>query len=124
MEAAAWAGPRTGGGRVLVQTRQPGHPAIQALVRWDPVGFLLGEAAERDRAGLPPGHPTFRITGTSGLEEALRVAGAETMIRSAGTRGTVCLVAVSPGVLPRFRSEVLRLAERGVVIRVEAEPTL
>src|SRR5439155_26563242 len=46
-EAAAWAGPRGGGGRVLVQTRRPAHPAIQALVRWEPVPFLREEAARR-----------------------------------------------------------------------------
>src|SRR5439155_1839825 len=28
MEAAAWAGPRSEGGRVLAQTREPGSPAV------------------------------------------------------------------------------------------------
>src|SRR5262249_11682352 len=41
MEASAWAGPRTRGGRVLAQARESGHPAIQALVRWEPVPYLL-----------------------------------------------------------------------------------
>ena len=64
MEAAAWAGRRDGGGRVLVQTRHPGHPAVQALVRWEPEPFLLREARARSEAGFPPGHPVFRVIGS------------------------------------------------------------
>src|SRR5439155_24407460 len=56
MESAAWAGPRASGGRVLAQTRSPGHPAIQALIRWEPVPFLEAEAARRSDAGFAPGH--------------------------------------------------------------------
>lgn len=128
MEAAAWAGPRTGGGRVLVQTRRPGHLAIQALVRWDPVPFLLAEAEQRRRAGFPPGHPAFRVTGGEGLEAALAEAGAETVLAASSGEGAgpaggrVCLVAVPPGALGSFRRSVLRLAEQGVLTRVEAEP--
>ncbi|HXF56586.1 MAG TPA: hypothetical protein VNO34_03255, partial [Actinomycetota bacterium] len=129
MEAAAWAGPRGGGGRVLVQTRQPGHPALQALVRWDPLPYLLEEARRRTEAGFPPGHPVFRVAGGPGLAEALREAGAETVLATAagdeaGRGGTVCLVAVPPGRLGPFRQAVLALAAEGVVDRVEAEPQL
>jgi primosomal protein N' (replication factor Y) len=127
MEAAAWAGPRGGGGRVLVQTRQPGHPAVQALVRWDPEPYLLEEGRRRAEAGFPPGHPVFRVSGRRGLAEALGAAGAETVL-AAGPEGdggaTLCLVAVPPRALPAFREAVLRLAAEGAVERVEAEPQL
>lgn len=47
-EASQWAR------RVVVQTREPGHPAVQALVRWDPDGFWRREAPRRAELGYPP----------------------------------------------------------------------
>lgn len=124
MEAAGWAGPRSEGGRVLLHTRHPAHPAIQGLIRWDPVPFLSGQARTRTEAGFAPGHPVFRVSGSAELEEALRAAGADTMLATASTGGTLCLVTVPPDGLPRFRQEVLRLANEGTLTRVEAEPHL
>jgi primosomal protein N' (replication factor Y) len=124
MEAAAWARSRSRGGRVLAQTRRPGHPAIQALVRWDPTPFLLREAEERRIAGFAPNHPVFRLEGTSGLEAALTPASPETLLASPRGDGTVCLVAVRPDDVPAFRTHVLRLAAEGTVTRVEAEPQI
>jgi primosomal protein N' (replication factor Y) len=126
MEAAAWAGGRVDGGRVLMQTRHPGHPAVQALVRWDPVAFLLREAVRRQEAGFAPGHPVFRVDGPGGLEGALASGPArpETLLATEGAGGTVCLVAVSPGDLSAFRELILRLAGDGRVTRVQAEPQL
>jgi primosomal protein N' len=124
MEAAAWAGPRNGRGRVLVQTRHPGHPAIQALVRWDPLPFLAREGARRAEAGFPPGHPVFRVTGSDGLERALASAGTTPVVSTTSPEGTVCLVTVRPEALPDVRDKVLRLTALGVVNRVEAEPQL
>jgi primosomal protein N' (replication factor Y) len=122
MEAAAWAGPRAAGGRVLAQTRRAGHPAIQSLIRWDPVGFLLREAEQRTRAGFPPGYPVFRIEGGPSLSESLAGASVETVLTSPAEGGQVCLVAVRPGDLEAFRQGVLRLVDAGVATRVEAEP--
>jgi len=41
-------------GEVLVQTRYPGHPMFQALVRHDFAGFAESQLAERESAGFPP----------------------------------------------------------------------
>jgi primosomal protein N' (replication factor Y) len=124
MEAAAWAGPRARGGRVLVHTRRPGHPAVQALVRWEPEPFLREEARRRAEAGFPPGHPTFRIAGAPDLPDRLREAGAGSLLATEAEGRTVCLVTVPPLALDGFRQRVLRLAASGAVDRVEAEPTL
>jgi len=124
MEAAAWAGPRSEGGRVLVHTRRHGHPAIQALVRWEPLPFLLSEARARAEAGFVPGHSVFRVAGSTALGESLPAAGAASVLATAVEGGTLCLVAVPPKDLARFRKEVLRLAGQGDVIRVEGEPQL
>jgi primosomal protein N' (replication factor Y) len=126
MEASAWAGPKTGGGRVLAQTREPASGLIQALVRWEPLPALTAIGDERARAGFPPGDPTFRIEGPHGvtLEPGLRRCGATTVLETAAPTGTVCLVAVPPGGLAAFRAGVLDLVGSGAVTRVEAEPTV
>lgn len=41
-------------GEVLVQTRYPGHPMFQALIRHDYAGFAEAQLAEREGAGFPP----------------------------------------------------------------------
>lgn len=126
MEAAAWTGPRTAPrpGRVLVQTRRPGHPAVQALVRWEPVPFLLEEAERRREAGFPPNHPVFRIEGAPGLADALASAGPMTQLATSREGRTVCLVAVRPWELPAFAGVVRDLVGARLVVRVEAEPQL
>jgi primosomal protein N' (replication factor Y) (superfamily II helicase) len=45
---ARWAG------RVVLETREPAHPAVQALVRWDPEGFWHSEADRRAALAYPP----------------------------------------------------------------------
>jgi primosomal protein N' (replication factor Y) len=124
MEAAAWGGPRGGGGRTLVQSRHPGHPAIQALVRWEPVPYLRGEAERRAEAGLPPGRPVFRVAGAPDLPERLRPTGADILLVTSHERGTLCLVTVAAPDLRAFGLAVRALAAEGVVDRVEAEPQL
>jgi len=123
-EAAAWAGPREGGGRVLMQTRRPGHPAVQALVRWDPSRFLLMEAERRTEAGFPPHDPVFRVEGPADLAGALPADAMRTIVSTTEGERTVCLVAVRREALARFRLEVVRLATEGALTRVEADPQL
>ncbi len=41
-------------GQVMLQTFQPEHPVMQALVKGDRDGFLAREAESRRRAGMPP----------------------------------------------------------------------
>jgi primosomal protein N' (replication factor Y) len=121
-EAAAWASPRLGGGRVLVHTREPGDPAIQALVRWDPWHFHRAERRRREEAGFPPGFPVFRVTGRHGLAEALEALPPAHLLFSGTGDETVCLVTLRPEDLPRFRTRILELVGTGVAKRIEAEP--
>ncbi len=59
------------GGRAVV-VGDPAHPAVQALVRWDPAGFAAREAAERREAHLPPASRLATITGEPGaVDDAL-----------------------------------------------------
>jgi primosomal protein N' (replication factor Y) len=120
-EAAGWAGPR---GRVLLQTREPGDPAVQALVRWDPWHFHRAERRRLEEAGFPPGFPVFRVLGDAGLPEALRAVTPVALLVSGVGNEAVCLVTVRPSHLPRFRARILELVREGTVTRVEAEPQL
>jgi primosomal protein N' (replication factor Y) len=124
MEAAGWAGPRAGVGRVVVHTRDPGDPAIQALVRWDPWHFHRSERQRREEAGFPPGHPVFRVMGGERLPGALEGLEPVTLLVSRPEDETVCLVALRPKQVPAFRGRVLELIDEGVIRRVEAEPQL
>ncbi|MGZ4459984.1 MAG: primosomal protein N' [Nocardioidaceae bacterium] len=64
LNAAALARP---GGRV-VAVGEPAEPALQALVRWDPSGFVRREMAERQSAHLPP---ASRLATVIGAEDAV-----------------------------------------------------
>jgi primosomal protein N' (replication factor Y) len=71
------------GGRAVV-VGEPGHPALQALVRWDQPGFARREAAQRAEAHLPPASRLATISGEAGaLDDALTLlaapAGAEVL---------------------------------------------
>ena len=50
----------------MVAVGDPGHPALQALVRWDPLGFAEREIGERQAARLPPASRVATLTGRGG----------------------------------------------------------
>jgi primosomal protein N' len=120
-EAAAWAMPR---GRVVVQTRAPNDPAVQALVTGRPERFGRAEIPRRAEAGFPVGGPVFRVVGSAELETELRALAPRTLLVSELEGQTVCLLALDPGQVAAIGGALRSLAERGVVTRVEAEPHL
>jgi primosomal protein N' (replication factor Y) (superfamily II helicase) len=124
MEAAAWAGPRGEGRRVLVHTKEPADPAIQALIRWDPEVLHRSERTRREAAGFPPGHPVYRVVGTPPLADALASIRPVHLLTSSIGAETVSLVTVHPEAVPRFRDRIVAWVGEGIVTRVEAEPQL
>lgn len=68
MNAAALVAP---GGRVLA-VGDPGHPALQALVRWDPGGFADREITDRQQAHLPPSSRVATLTAPAEILEEVR----------------------------------------------------
>ena len=120
-EVAAWAGPS---GRVVLQTNRPNDPAVQALVAGKPDRFARTEKQRLADAGFPVGAPVFRVVGTASLEDEIAALPHRTLLVSALEEQTVCLVALDPGDVAVFGAAIRRLAERGVVTRVEAEPHL
>ena len=61
--AALMSGPRSGGGRVIVQTHRPRSAVVQALVRGDSSIVEEAEAHARADALLPPFGDLVRVTG-------------------------------------------------------------
>ena len=120
-EVAAWASPN---GRVILQTTHPNDPAVQALVVGKPDRFARTERTRLEEAGFPVGAPVFRIVGGVELEAELGALPHRTMLVSSDGEHTLCLVALDPNDLRAFGDGVRRLAERGIVSRVEAEPHL
>jgi hypothetical protein len=84
----------------------------------------MAQAGARAEAGFAAGHAVFRVAGTAALDRALSAAGTPSTLTTTAEGGTICLVAVPPEQLGRFRQVILRLAGGGVATRVEAEPQL
>jgi primosomal protein N' (replication factor Y) len=70
-------------GAALIQTHQPEHPAIRAILTGDDEGFWRAEAAARARAGVPP---YGRLAGivVTGADEARTWEVARALARAAG----------------------------------------
>ena len=83
-----WSGPAAA--RVVVG--DPAHPAVQALVRWDPAGFAAREADAAPRgppaAGVPAGHrsPASRAPSTTRSRCSAAPTGFEVLGPVAGRR--------------------------------------
>jgi primosomal protein N' (replication factor Y) len=74
LRAAALVRSGPDGGRVVV-VADAAVPAVQALVRWDPVGHASRELADRTALGFPPVARAIELTGSADdLAELLRLA--------------------------------------------------
>ncbi len=84
IDAVATARPRSLGGHVLVQTRNPSHPALQSLAQADPSHFETAELVERQKQQLPPYRRLLEVSSPSpeavtALASQLKDHGADVM---------------------------------------------
>ena len=116
---ARLAGGRRDGGRLVVQTRQPDHPVVQAAVRADPSIVSAVERDSRLDLGLPPYGAQAKISGPGGLAfiEALQAAadpavsirgpaGGSFLLRARSHEPLLDLLARTPRPVERLRVEV------------------
>ncbi len=75
MNAAALVRPASDGGAVVV-VADAGLPAVQALIRWDPVTHAERELAERTTLGFPPAVRIAALTGPASAVRAVLSAAA------------------------------------------------
>ena len=66
--AARITGPRTAGGRILIQTRLPDDPAVMAAFRADPALLARAERDRRQELGLPPYGAIAVVSGPAAEE--------------------------------------------------------
>ena len=116
---------------VIVQTREPNHHAMQALVRWDPSGFWEREVPRRAELRLPPAatlihlrcaDPAIGAEVGAALRQSLPGAdevlgpdlGNALLVKSADRRGT--LAALKP-----LREDWAKLDRK---VRIDVDPLL
>jgi primosomal protein N' (replication factor Y) len=118
--AARLVGPREGGGRLVIQTRQPEHEVLRALLTADPSVVAVAERDRRRDRGWPP----------YGAQALLSGAGAADFVSALGRPAGVAILGPTGG---RW---LLRSAEHGPLLdalattprpaarlRIEIDPT-
>lgn len=108
-EMAEWAGPASEGGRLLVQCSEPGHHAVQAVVRADHDFFVERELESRRELGYPPFAELVKVTSSGpGAEE--RMNAAIEIARSLRTR-VLGPIPAGPGEEPDAREILIKCAD-------------
>ncbi len=72
--AARVVGGRADGGRLVIQTRLPGHEVVDAAVHADPSRLAVVESARRVALGFPPGRAVALLSGVAAGAYAAAVA--------------------------------------------------
>ncbi|WP_299141507.1 primosomal protein N' [uncultured Tateyamaria sp.] len=109
-------------GTALLQTYQPEHPVIRAILAGDEEGFWRAEAAEREAAGVPP---YGRMAGIilSGPDVAQVFDAANALARNTGALARVGAQVFGPAPAPiarirgRHRVRLLVKAGKGVALQ-------
>ncbi|PQO24027.1 primosomal protein N' [Rhodobacteraceae bacterium WD3A24] len=121
-QVAGRAGRAERAGQALLQTFQPEHPVIRAILAGDEEGFWRAEAAEREAAGMPPfGRLAGVILSSPDLQEAFDF-GAELARRDAPLRAVGAeLFGPAPAPIARIRGRhrvrLLVKAGRGAALQ-------
>ena len=108
----------------MVQTRQPGHEVLQAVLHADPARIVPGETARRRLLGLPPFGALARVSGVSAEEYVRRLEALpdrnEPGVDVLGPRdGSWLIRAPGPDALADLLAAVERPSGR---LRVEVDP--
>ncbi|MDQ4028026.1 MAG: primosomal protein N' [Actinomycetota bacterium] len=136
-EMAEWAGPADSGGRLLIQTSEPGHHAVQAVARADYRFFLEREVEARRELGYPPFSELIRVT-IWGPEEAAAVERLRAEVASQGVRvlgpmtvrrapsrhsaKELLLKCPSAGAMSAVLKDLVVSLPRGTTVRVDTDP--
>jgi len=129
VQVAGRAGRHTRPGKVLIQTRDPRHPAVRFASRHDVPGFLDHEIRDREEVGYPP-FSHIALVRVDGVDEALARKAAARLAahaRSCPEVGERLVEVLGPAAAPiarlrgRYRFRVfLRCRQRPPLRRVVA----
>ncbi|MGV6874499.1 primosomal protein N' [Pseudochelatococcus sp. B33] len=108
-------------GRALIQTMQPGHPVLRAIVSGDAPRFYAAEIAVREEAGLPPfGKLAALIVSCPDRAEAENHARALARVAQAPANVVVLGPAEAPLALIRGRYRFRLLVRAGRSVDLQA----
>jgi primosomal protein N' (replication factor Y) len=118
------------GRRAIVQTADPGHPVIGALVKGDPVGFVRADSARRAALGFPPGGEILAVeaSGLIGVarDDLAAEVGDRAVVLGPAPAGDALRWLVQARDLTAARVVVRRVVgrwrEAGARVRVDADP--
>lgn len=132
---AEWAGPASEGGRLMLQTLDPGHHAIQAVTRADYWHFATRELDIRRELRYPPFVDLIRLNATGAnarptLERAVEAArrhgdtvlGPVTTRTKAGTTLEMLLKCADAMVVADDLRDILATVPSGTRLRVDVDP--
>jgi primosomal protein N' (replication factor Y) len=107
VQVAGRAGRHDRPGRVLVQTRDPAHPAVRFALAHDVEGFVAGELADRRELGYPPFRRLALLRVDAADESTARRVAAELAAHARSApevaRGSVEVLGPAPAPIARLR---------------------
>jgi primosomal protein N' (replication factor Y) len=112
-------GPRSAGGRLVLQTRQPEHEVVQAAVRADPSLVAMAERDRRQALGTPPYGAQALISG-AGAGEFIASFGAPEGVRVRGPIDDRWLLRADTH--PPLLDALAATARPAARLRVEVDP--
>lgn len=131
-EMAAWAGP---GGRLVVQTDEPSHHSVQAVVRADPGFFFDREIEFRRELSYPPFTELIRLRAAGeradelleqaaklAVEEGASVLGPMDVVVDGQPRREMLLKCPSAEAVALRLRDILPAAPRGSTLHVDVDP--
>jgi primosomal protein N' (replication factor Y) len=117
--ASRVAGPRRGGGRLLLQTRHPDHAVVQSVALGDPGRLTPSEAQRRSYLMLPPFGAVALVSGPGATEWAAGAPDVEGIQVLDGPEATWMVRAPDHEALADYLDLVERPPER---TRIEVDP--
>jgi primosomal protein N' (replication factor Y) len=119
VRAARLVGPRSDGGRLVVQTRQPGHEVLQAALHADPGRLTEPEEARRRLLRLPPFSAVAQVSGAVAAEFIEQLGGLDGIDVLGPRDGSWLVRASDSATLADVLASVQRPAGR---LRIEVDP--
>ena len=117
---------RGSGKRMIVQTSDPTHPVVRALVKADPITAMAAELQERAAMGYPPAGELLVIEVAGGEPKDLSTVESECEVLGPAARGEAMRWLLQAPDLGRAKALLRPLVQRwrdsGLRVRIDVDP--